>query len=150
MNTFLRHGSRRLAGLLGTTGALALLATPLEAWAGPWGQSGVPRQVDSRRVPYPLSTVPSASSYGDGYGGGYRADYDVDRYRANLPVAPEYIQAQTAQRCNVGRLVGGIIGGGLGYAASRQDGRTWAVPLGALLGQQMGCSIGAQRAPLPW
>ena len=150
MNTFLRQRSRRLAGLLGTTGVLALLATTLQAWAGPWGPYGAPRQVDSRRVPYHLPTLPSASSYGDGYGGGYRADYDVDRYRSNLPVSPDYIQAQTAQRCNVGRLVGGIIGGGLGYAASRQDGRTWAVPLGALLGQQMGCSVGAQRAPLPW
>ncbi len=67
-----------------------------------------------------------------------------------MPVDPDYIQAQTAQRCNVGRLVGGIVGGGLGYAMSRQDGRTWAVPLGALLGQQMGCSVGSQRAPLPW
>jgi len=54
-----------------------------------WGQAGVPRQVDSRSVPYPLPTLPSPSSYGDGY----RADYDVDRYRANLPVAPDYLQA---------------------------------------------------------
>ena len=150
MNTTVRQGSRCLAGLLGASGVLALLATPLQAWACPWGPSGIPRQVDSRRVPYPVPTLPNPSSYGDGYGGGYRADYDVDRYWANVPVGPGYIQAQTAQRCNVGRLVGGIIGGGLGYAASRQDGRTWAVPLGALLGQQMGCSIGAQRAPLPW
>jgi hypothetical protein len=151
MKTFLARGSSRLAGLLGSTGALGLLVTPMEAWAGPWNQPyGYPQPVDSRRVPYPVPTLPSASSYGDGYGGGYRADYDANRYRANLPVAPDYIQAQTAQRCNVGRLVGGIVGGGLGYAASRQEGRTWAVPLGALLGQQVGCSIGAQRAPLPW
>ena len=151
MNTFLRQGSRRLTGLLGSTGIVALLATPLEAWAGPWGQPyGTPRAVDSRRVPYPVPTLPDPSSYGDGYGGGYRADYDVDRYRASAPGGSDYLQAQTAQRCNVGRLVGGILGGGIGYAASRQDGRTWAVPLGALLGQQVGCSIGAQRAPLPW
>ncbi|MDM7952707.1 MAG: hypothetical protein QUV07_05770 [Cyanobium sp. CZS 25K] len=151
MNTFLHQGSRRLAGLLGCTGVLALLSTPLQAWAGPWGQSsGVPRQLDSRRVPYPLPSLPSPSSYGDGYGGGYQADYDVDRYRASGPVSSDYIQAQTAQRCNVGRLVGGILGGGMGYAMARGDGRTWAVPLGALLGQQMGCSVGAQRAPLPW
>ena len=101
-------------------------------------------------MPYPVRTLPSPSSYGSGYSGGYRADYDVNRYGRNVPVDPDYIQAQTAQRCNVGRLVGGIVGGGLGYAMSRQDGRTWAVPLGALLGQQMGCNVGAQRAPLPW
>jgi hypothetical protein len=144
MKTFHRHGSRRLAGLLGTTGALGLLAMPMQAWAGPWNQPyGRPQPVNIQRVPYP---VPSAAPYGNGY----RADYDTDRYRAYGPVDNEYIQAQTAQRCNVGRLVGGIVGGGLGYAMSRQDGRTWAVPLGALLGQQMGCNVGIQRAPLPW
>lgn len=151
MKTFFRRSSRRLAGLLGSTGALGLLATPLQAWAGPWNQPYRPSQpVSSQRVPYPVPTLPSPAAYGDGYGGGYRADYDANRYRANMPVSQDYIQAQTAQRCNVGRLVGGIVGGGMGYAASRGDGRTWAVPLGALLGQQMGCSIGAQRAPLPW
>jgi outer membrane lipoprotein SlyB len=59
-------------------------------------------------------------------------------------------EVQLARRCNIGRLVGGVGGGGLGYAASRQDGRSWAVPLGALLGQQMGCNISSSKAPLPW
>ena len=55
-----------------------------------------------------------------------------------------------AQRCNTGRLVGGLLGGGLGYGLSRQDGRAWAIPLGALLGSQVGCSAAAGRGPLPW
>lgn len=66
------------------------------------------------------------------------------------PLDPAQAEALMAQRCNIGRLVGGLMGGGLGYAASRQDGRSWAVPLGALLGQQMGCSIGVGRGPRPW
>ncbi|MCF8132393.1 MAG: hypothetical protein K9J72_04635 [Synechococcus sp. Tobar2m-G35] len=44
------------------------------------------------------------------------------------------------QRCNTGRLLGGLAGGGIGYASSRGDGRTWAVPLGMLLGSQLGCN----------
>ena len=46
-----------------------------------------------------------------------------------------------AQRCNVGRLVGGLLGGGLGYGFSRQDGRAWAIPLGALLGVPPGGAV---------
>ena len=57
---------------------------------------------------------------------------------------------QLAQRCNTGRLVGGLLGGGLGYGLSRQDGRAWAIPLGALLGSQMGCSAAVGRGPRPW
>ncbi|MFW6730447.1 MAG: hypothetical protein ACODUE_01710 [Synechococcus sp.] len=44
------------------------------------------------------------------------------------------------QRCNTGRLLGGLAGGGIGYASSRGDGRSWAVPLGMLLGSQLGCN----------
>ncbi len=65
------------------------------------------------------------------------------------PMSWQEAQAQQ-QRCSIGRLVGGVLGGGIGYAASRQDGRTWAVPLGALLGSQVGCNTGQGRAPLPW
>jgi hypothetical protein len=89
-------------------------------------------------------------AYGDRYGGADRYAYG-DRYGSSpVPTDPALLEAQLAQRCNIGRLVGGLMGGGLGYAASRQDGRSWAVPLGALLGQQMGCSVGAGRTPLPW
>lgn len=73
-----------------------------------------------------------------------------NRYSGQIPVQLQLSQQQIDQRCNVGRLVGGILGGGVGYAASRQEGRSWAVPLGALLGQQVGCSVGAGRPPLPW
>lgn len=44
------------------------------------------------------------------------------------------------QRCNTGRLLGGLAGGGIGYVSSRGDGRSWAVPLGVLLGSQLGCN----------
>ncbi|MFM7230191.1 MAG: hypothetical protein ACKO2F_11220 [Cyanobacteriota bacterium] len=44
------------------------------------------------------------------------------------------------QRCNTGRFLGGLAGGGIGYASSRGDGRSWAVPLGVLVGLQLGCN----------
>jgi hypothetical protein len=55
---------------------------------------------------------------------------------------------QSSRRCNAGRLIGGLAGGGIGYMASRKDGRNWAVPLGALLGTQMGCPLAQGRGPL--
>ncbi|MEB3334750.1 MAG: glycine zipper 2TM domain-containing protein [Cyanobacteriota bacterium] len=69
-----------------------------------------------------------------------------DNNPANWPPT----EAQLAQRCSLGRLVGGLVGGGVGYASSRQEGRSWAIPLGALLGSQMGCNLGAGRGPVPW
>jgi hypothetical protein len=67
------------------------------------------------------------------------------------PAPTSWEEAQALQRrCSIGRLVGGVVGGGIGYAASRQDGRAWAIPLGALLGSQVGCNAGQGRDPLPW
>lgn len=101
-----------------------------------------------------------ANNYGNVYG---QAPMPVPAYPAspyaNTAASPysnsaypdPWQQAQQRQRdCNRGRLIGGIVGGGLGYAASRDDGRSWAVPLGALLGSQVGCNTGAGRGPLPW
>ena len=79
-----------------------------------------------------------------------------DPYRSpasytNTAYPDPWQDAQQQQRdCNRGRLIGGILGGGLGYMASRDDGRSWAVPLGALLGSQVGCSAGSGRGPLSW
>jgi hypothetical protein len=128
--------SRRLAeaslgGLL-----LALAASPLAAFATP----GVYYDyIPGTRAQVPLPPVPRPQVRPDRYA-----------YGTPAPIDPAQLQALQADRCNIGRLVGGIVGGGLGYATSRQDGRTWAVPLGALLGQQVGCSIGAGRGPRPW
>ena len=64
---------------------------------------------------------------------------------ATPPLTPE----QQIQRCNTGRLIGGLGGGAVAYAMSRDDGRAWAIPLGALLGSQVGCNAAADRGPLP-
>ena len=64
--------------------------------------------------------------------------------------APALTPEQQVQRCNLGRLIGGLGGGAAAYAMSRDDGRSWAIPLGALLGSQVGCNTAAGRGPLPW
>ena len=43
--------------------------------------------------------------------------------------------------CSDGKIAGGLLGGGLGAALSRDDGRWWAIPLGAFLGSRIGCEI---------
>jgi len=43
--------------------------------------------------------------------------------------------------CIEGSILGGILGGGAGAAASRGDGRYWAIPLGIVSGVMVGCQI---------
>ena len=43
--------------------------------------------------------------------------------------------------CSDGKIAGGLVGGGVGAALSRGDGRWWAIPLGAVLGSRIGCEI---------
>ena len=43
--------------------------------------------------------------------------------------------------CIEGAVLGGILGGGAGYAASRGDGRGWAIPLGVVGGALVGCQV---------
>ena len=43
--------------------------------------------------------------------------------------------------CTDGKIAGGLLGGGLGAALSRDDGRWWAIPLGAVLGSRIGFEI---------
>ena len=76
----------------------------------------------------------------------------ADQVRESPFNAPQpWRQARsTPERCNTGRLLGGLSGGAAAYALSRQDGRAWAIPLGALLGSQMGCSVATGRGPVPW
>ena len=162
------------AGLVGMAAAI-----PAAALAQPYyGSNPIPVQVRTmerqvvgyRQVPVygqvpvvrteyiqpPVYQQPSYQQSGYQQARNYPAPYQdypnqpiaPPRYR---PVPTSWEEAQALQRrCSVGRLVGGVVGGGIGYAASRQDGRAWAIPLGALLGSQVGCNAGQGRDPLPW
>ena len=41
--------------------------------------------------------------------------------------------------CTDGKVAGAVLGGGLGAAISRKEGRWWAIPLGAVVGSKIGC-----------
>ena len=41
--------------------------------------------------------------------------------------------------CTDGKIAGGLVGGGVGAAISRGDGRWWAIPLGVVAGSAIGC-----------
>ena len=43
--------------------------------------------------------------------------------------------------CTDGKVAGAILGGGAGAALSRDDGRWWAIPLGAVVGSAIGCDL---------
>ena len=120
--------------------AIAATATaliPLAASARPWP---IPRTSWTGSVQdYPAPTAPPRPWWNPA------ANSDYQAYAAS-PLTPE----QQIQRCNTGRLIGGLGGGAVAYAMSRDDGRAWAIPLGALLGSQVGCNAAAGRGPLPW
>lgn len=134
---------------LGLSAAISALL-PQMAMARPWPipQSRWTGSVQDYPAAAPLAPRPwwtgnSGQSYSSGYGvqtgNGYQA-YGT----------PPLTTEQQAQRCNTGRLIGGLGGGAVAYAMSRDDGRAWAIPLGALLGSQVGCNAAAGRGPLPW
>ena len=43
--------------------------------------------------------------------------------------------------CSDGKIAGGLLGGGIGAAVSRGDGRWWAIPLVAVVGSHIGCDL---------
>ena len=43
--------------------------------------------------------------------------------------------------CTDGKIAGGLVGGGVGAALSRGEGRWGAIPLGAVLGSRIGCEM---------
>jgi len=143
----LRLGALCTSGLLALSTALTAAPSQAQTWGLPtYGHPPVgyraPFLAPRPQAPYDrynrYDRYDRSSRYGD------QTVYDND------PAEWALSEAQMAQRCNVGRLVGGLIGGGVGYATSRRDGRSWAVPLGALLGSQMGCNVGHGRGPVPW
>ena len=75
---------------------------------------------------------------------GWRTELDKlkDYDRPNRPYYRRHVTVyEDTNDCTDGKIAGGLLGGGLGAAISRGDGRWWAIPLGAVVGSHIGCDI---------
>ena len=66
--------------------------------------------------------------------------YDADSLRNGGYTRKTTIQYDNND-CTDGKIAGGLVGGGIGAAISRGDGRWWAIPLGAVIGSRIGCEV---------
>ena len=73
---------------------------------------------------------------------GWREDIPSRPTREGRPYYRRHVTVyEDTNDCTDGKIAGGILGGGLGAAISRGDGRWWAIPLGAVVGSHIGCDI---------
>ena len=137
------------AAALGLLGVFSLTESALAHEATSWSH----RPTAHRQSSYPVQgyhSLPSSQSREAVHSSYSHSSEPAYGMTPVEPLDPWQQVQQQAEKCQRGRLLGGIVGGGVGYVASRSDGRSWAVPLGALLGSQMGCSTAAGRGPVPW
>jgi hypothetical protein len=75
--------------------------------------------------------------------GYYRRGYiKTQKVNVNCNPTSEYVPSQQDNNsCIEGSVLGGILGGGIGAAASRGDGRWWAIPTGIVGGALIGCQV---------
>ena len=133
--------------------ALILFASAMPVDAKPSrysSRSGWAEEEKCYRTEYTEEYVPGTSKF-PGYVKTRREKVRIRcRGRRYVPnYAPDYRHGE--QHPNVGRadensciegsILGGILGGGAGAAASRGDGRLWAIPLGIVSGAMVGCQV---------
>ena len=76
-----------------------------------------------------------------GYVTSWEEDIQVPCENRRTGTTQQTIQ-QDDNDCTDGKVAGAVLGGGLGAAGaamSRDDGRWWAIPLGAVVGSKIGC-----------
>ena len=133
--------------------ALILFASamPVDAKPGRYSsRSGWAEEEKCYRTEYTEQYVPGTSNFpgyvktrrekvrircrGRRYVPNYAPDYRHEEQHPNVGRADE-------NSCIEGSILGGILGGGAGAAASRGDGRLWAIPLGVVSGALVGCQV---------
>ena len=73
-----------------------------------------------------------------GYVTSWEEDIQVPCENRRTGTIQQTIQ-QDDNDCTDGKVAGAVLGGGLGAAISRGEGRWWAIPLGAVVGSKIGC-----------
>ena len=133
----------------------ALLAlTPVSAVASPVyndSQAGYSNQRSCFKTEYREEYIPGTED-NPGYVKSWKDTVEVPcenvnpdvgwRRHPSRPDRPYYRRHVTVYEdtndCSDGKIAGGLLGGGLGAAISRGDGRWWAIPLGAVVGSAIG------------
>ena len=93
--------------------------------------ASTPRSIKCTRREYREEYFPGTKS-----SPGYVRNYEID---VIIPCHGEKAEQREDNDCTDGKIAGALLGGGAGAAISREKGRWWAVPLGAVLGSKIGC-----------
>ena len=96
-------------------------------------KGSTPKSVTCTRTEYREEYIPGTKS-----NPGYVRNYEVD---VEIPCGGEKAEKLKDDECTDGKIAGALLGGGLGGAISRKEGRWWAVPLGAVTGAAIGCQV---------
>ena len=93
--------------------------------------ASTPKSVTCTRTEYREEYIPGTKS-----SPGYVKNYELE---VEIPCDGEKAEKLDDNDCTDGKIAGALLGGGAGAAMSRNDGRWWAIPLGAVLGSKIGC-----------
>ena len=94
--------------------------------------ASAPKSVTCTRTEYREEYIPGTKS-----SPGYVRSYEVD---VEIPCRGAKAE-KLKDDCTDGKIAGALLGGGVGGAISRKEGRWWAVPLGAVTGAAIGCQV---------
>ena len=93
--------------------------------------ASTPKSVTCTRTEYREEYIPGTKA-----SPGYVRNYEID---VEIPCNGGKAQTIDDNDCKDGKIAGLLLGGGAGAAMSRDDGRWWAIPLGAVIGSKIGC-----------
>ena len=124
--------------------ASLIALTPVSAFAGEY-QKGYSASRNCFKTEYREEYIPGTAE-NPGYVQSFHETIEVPcKSAADSLRTGGYTRKTTIEfdnnDCTDGKIAGGLVGGGLGAAISRGDGRWWAIPLGAVLGSRIGCEI---------